>query len=164
MNSHETPICGYVVQILNTHQLVLNIGSENGVTEDMQFDVLYPASQDIVDPITEERLGSLNLPKKRVVATRVLDRFSVATTLSKRVNRGGSGVGFNVRLTDLYDPPRWVTEYESLEQADHSFAPLEEKDSVVKIKDPVMQVLPDQVEHETEERGQGEKTAEAVAS
>ena len=164
MTSHEAPICGYVVQILNTHQLVLNIGSKDGVTKDMQFDVLYPASQDIVDPITKEHLGSLNLPKKRVIATRILDRLSVATTLSKRVNRGGAGIGLDVRLADIYDSPRWVTEYESLAQSDDSFAPLDEKDSFVKVKDPVMQVLPDEADEESEAAGQGGLTAAVVAS
>ena len=175
MTTHGSPIEGFVAQVLNLRQVVLTVGSVNGVVEGMLFDILDPELR-VRDPFTNEVLGNLNAPKKRVEVTRVDHRFSVATTLSRRVNKGGLGgrldaelIGAaarmrNLTLSKIYDEPRWVTEHETLETSDsgYVFDPSAKKQSVVKVKDPVVQVL---VEEESEpDTAQEAATRVAAAS
>lgn len=147
MTGSDSPITGYVAKILNTHQLVANIGASSGVKKNMLFDVVYP-TLGIVDPKTKEPLGELTMVKKRLKATMVDDRFSVMTTLSKRVKRGGGSL---MTLSQMYDVPRWETEHDSLEEADSDRRPLREIDSLVKVGDPVYQVARRRTEESRED-------------
>jgi len=59
------PIRGKVARILNSRELVINVGSKDGVAVGMKFDVLEPKREEIKDPDTGEVLGSLARPKVR---------------------------------------------------------------------------------------------------
>lgn len=140
-----TLIRGKVAQILNTRELVINLGSEDGVTSGMYFDVIDPKGTDIEDPDTGETLGSIERPKVRVKVSRVETRLSMASTYrSKKVNIGGQGgtrdfsSGF---LSQILAPPKWVTKYETLKTQEKTWEDLDEKESYVKIGDPVVQVI-----------------------
>ena len=175
MSTPDSPIEGYVAQILNMHQIVLTAGAVDGVVKGMRFNVLDPNTREIVDPISGDTLGSLDALKKQVVVTEVRERFSVATTLSRRVNKGGQGglgVGATLAnaladirgasLSEIYDKPRWVTEHETLERNDsgYTYEPDAEERSAVKVKDPVVQVLPDREgEADAAQEGATETTA-----
>lgn len=161
MTADEALIRGHVAKIVNVRQLVINIGSDDGVIVDMMFDVVEPTTQEVRDPLSGEVLGNLDLPKKRVRVTRVMDRMSVASTLSKRVNKGGqgglslSGVLDNIRnstLDQIYQEPHWVTVYETLKKSDSSYEPLHEDESAVRVGDPVVEVR----EKKTGETGSAE--------
>lgn len=174
MTNHDSRIRGFVAQILNLRQVVLTVGATDGVVDGMLFDIVDPELK-VLDPFTNEVLGNLHSPKKRVQVTKVDDRFSVATTLSRRVNKGGLGGRLDAGLTSaalirdltlskIYDEPRWVTEHETLETSDsgYAFDPSAKKQSVVKVKDPVVQVL---TEEETEaDRAQESATEVAAAA
>ena len=140
-----TPIRGKVARILNTRELVINLGSEDGITLGMYFDVMDPKGTDIEDPDTREVLGSIERPKVRVKVSRVETRLSMASTYrSKKVNIGGQG---GIRdassglLSQILTPPKWVTKYETLKTQEKTWEDLDEKESYVKIGDPVVQVL-----------------------
>src|SRR5262249_52570621 len=90
----SSPIRGKVAQILNSRNLVINVGSRDGVVVGMYFDVLDPKGEDIKDPDTGEVLGSVERPKVRVQIVQVQERLSVASTYKQRqVNVGGQGLG-----------------------------------------------------------------------
>ena len=92
-------IRGKVAKILNSREVALNIGQMHGVETGMLFDILSNAGLGIVDPDTNEELGSVDLPKTRVKITHVYDNLSVASTYrTKRVRLGTS-------LASLFDPP-----------------------------------------------------------
>ena len=134
------PIRGKIAKIINSRDLAINIGSEQGVEVNMLFDVLTPRGYDIADPDTGEILGSLDVPKTRVKIKRVYPKLSVASTYrSTRVNVGGSGLGFT--YSSLFQPPKWVNQYETLKTNDTTWEGLEEVDSYVATGDPVVQVL-----------------------
>ncbi|MDT4848241.1 hypothetical protein FQZ97_823280 [compost metagenome] len=140
---------GKVARILDTRNLVINLGSNQGVVVGMYFDVLDPNGEDIKDPDTGEILGSVDRPKVRVQVIKVEERLSVASTYRKKVvNIGGRGVGLGNNLADMFLPPKHVTRYETLKTTEKTWENLDESESFVKTGDPVVQVL-EEVDVET---------------
>ena len=70
---------GKIAKILNTRELVLNRGSDDGVSVDMEFAVLEPRLS-IIDPETQEPLGELEREKIRVRVFETHPKFSLART------------------------------------------------------------------------------------
>ena len=137
-----TPLRGKVARILDTRNLVINLGATHGVVVGMYFDVLDPKGEDIRDPDTNEILGSLERPKVRVQIVKTEDRISVASTFRKKtVNVGGRGGLAVGGLAEMFMPPKHVTKYETLKTTEKTWEDLEESDSYVKTGDPVVQVL-----------------------
>jgi hypothetical protein len=123
--------------------VALNIGSDHGVREGMLFDVIDPKGEDIRDPDTDEIIGSLERAKVRVRIIAVQDKLSVASTYKKeRVNIGGAGIGTSI-LPQLFLPPEYVTQYETLKTEEKTWEDLSEGESYVKHGDPVVQVKSD---------------------
>jgi hypothetical protein len=139
-----SPIRGKVARILTSRELVINVGMREGVTVGMYFDVMDPKGEDVTDPDTLEVLGSIPRPKVRVQVTTVQERLAVATTFKKtQVNVGGRGTAFaaTAGIAELLTPPKWVTKYETLKTHEKTWEDLDEKESFVKIGDPVVQVI-----------------------
>lgn len=134
-----------VARILNSREIVINAGAENGITEGMYFDVLDPKGEDIVDPDSGEILGSIDRPKVRVRVSTVQERMAVACTFrKKRVNIGGNSrmsFGNLDEITKALMPPQYVDRYETLKTREKTWEDLDESESFVKIGDPVVQVL-----------------------
>ena len=161
------PIRGKVARVLNAREIALNIGAAHGVGVGMYFDVMDAGESDIVDPDTEEVLGSIDRPKIRVKITHAQEKLSVASTYrSERVNVGGSAAGSSIGLETVLGlgpfaralmPPNWVTKYETLKKTGETPEPFDEKDSKVKTGDPVVQVFEvDEAEQEnTNENNEG---------
>ena len=116
-------IRGKVARVLNSRELVLNVGSEHGVGLDMLFDVLDPNSENIQDPDTHVISGSV-----------------ASTYRSKAVNIGGSGQSLHAWASVLA-PPKWIREYETLKTEESTWEDLDEEDSYVATGDSVVQVL-----------------------
>ena len=68
-----------IARILNTRELVLNLGSDAGVAVEMEFAVLEPGLS-ILDPDTQESLGELEREKVRVRIFETYPKFSLART------------------------------------------------------------------------------------
>ena len=125
---------GKVAQILSARDLALNIGYEHGVSSGMVFAILNQKGASIKDPDTGNELGSVSLPKVYVRAYMVDRKLTLARTY-RTVRRGG-GLG----LPNIFTTPELATE--TLRVAEHSEAEeLDEKDSIVKIGDPAVQVI-----------------------
>lgn len=140
----RTPIRGKVARILNSRELAINVGSEHGVRMGMKFDVMDPRGQDIEDPDTGKILGSLDRAKKRVEVVQVRERLSRARTRSYRVNVGGTGgfIGRDLqRWSEMMLPEQWVMRHETLRANDEEGREIDEKESIVKEGDPVVEVL-----------------------
>jgi hypothetical protein len=141
------PIRGKVARILNSRELALNLGLEDGVMVGMFFDILDPIGEDIADPDTGEIIGSLERPKVRVKIIRAQERLSVATTFRKRrLNIGGAGLANTTRfagsaLSGLFLPPEFTTKQETLKTQEKTWEDLSEENSYVKTGDPAVQVM-----------------------
>ena len=135
------PIRGKIARVLNTREIALNVGTAQGVTLGMRFDVMDTNERDITDPDTGKVLGSLERPKIRVEIIHVQEELSVAQTPETNVNVGGTGTSLGP-FARSFMPPNWVTRYETLKKTEkNTEEELDEEDSRVKTGDPVVQVL-----------------------
>lgn len=141
-NGNEERIRGTVAAILNRRELVINVGTDDGVEVGMEFAVLNRRGLSISDPETAEDLGSVEIPKVLVRVARVQPRLAVARTFQTRTrNVGGAGPN----LSALFEPRKVVKEYETLRSADKPYEEeLDETESYVKTGDPVVQVIEDE--------------------
>jgi hypothetical protein len=141
MSSSE-PIEGKIARVLNTRELVINRGTEHGVTRGMIFEVLDPEGSEIPDPDTGEIIGSIFRPKVRVRVVVAEPLLAVARTYrTRRVNRGGTGGAAALAVTKMLTaPPDWVLIPETFKSDDAQWEKISEEQSVVKVGDPVRQV------------------------
>ena len=136
MNSAAQPIRGKVARVLNSREVAINKGSDDGVKIGMIFKILSTKGSEIEDPDTGEPLGSVDLVKTSVKVTMVHERIAVASTYrSHRVNVGGHGFGFG----GMFEPPKWETRFETLRIDDAAIKDLDEEDAIVHTGDPVVQ-------------------------
>lgn len=135
-------IRGKVAKVLNSREVVLNVGADHGVTLSMLFDILQPGGEDIKDPDSGEVLGSLERSKVRVKVVDVQSKLSVASTFKTyEINIGGLG-GFGTgELSKMLTPPKYVKKVQTLKSDELTPETLKENESFVKTGDPVVQVI-----------------------
>lgn len=133
----KVTIEGLVAGVLNERELIINIGSNASVDVGMKFKILSDSPTDIFDPITNEKIGELNLEKVRVRCTKVEPGFSICSTYVVRHQAGLlSGSSILYRMLEERD----VVETLRFDPADKP-APLNEEDSYVKIGDRCVQII-----------------------
>jgi hypothetical protein len=131
----EVSIQGKVAGILTERELVINIGASHGVREGMKFKILANQPYEVRDPETNEKLGVVDREKVRVIATQVLEKFSICKTYRKRLT---PGIGFP-NFAYLLASSREVDE--TLKVQDSSLpSPLSEEESYVKVGDRVIEL------------------------
>lgn len=140
------PIRGKVARILNSRELVINVGSKGGVTTGMRFDVMDTKGENITDPDTGQLLGSVERQKVRVQVSNVQENLSVASTYKEKTVNVGGNIGL---ASQMFMPARWVTKYETLKTDEQTREDLHEMDSYVKTGDPAVEVLND-IDRESE--------------
>lgn len=132
---------GKVAQVLNSRELVINIGRDNGVALNMRFAVLASRPLEIRDPDSNEVIGEIDREKVRVEVSEVQDSFSICRTyqIRRAAARGFSPFGGLLeQWTPAHDVP--IT----LKAEDSALpAPLSEGESYVKRGDRVKQLLPE---------------------
>lgn len=132
-------IQGKVATIINERDLVINKGSDAGVTEGMKFKVIEP-DLDIRDPDTGEPLGSISREKIRVKIVEVKPKFSIGKTYETYVDY----VESVAKLPSLLPPSRQpVTRVRTLRTSSDTSYPPDERYGFVKIGDPVVEVADD---------------------
>lgn len=87
-NPPSEPIRALVARILNTTDLALNKGSDDGVETGMKFAILSGVGEDIRDPETDEVLDSIPIAKTVVKIVQVTPRVSVARTFRSYTRSG----------------------------------------------------------------------------
>lgn len=138
-------IRGKVAKVLNSHKVALNIGSQDGVTIGMYFDIMDPKGDNIVDPDSKEVLGSIERPKVRVKITKVQENIAVASTFKEKKKNVGGTMNFGNlgTISQSLMPSKWITEVETLKTEEKTWEDLKEEQSYVKTGDPVVEVKED---------------------
>lgn len=75
----KTKLRGRIVRILDAKTVVINLGRENGINNSSLFHILGDPEH-VIDPETNESLGTVNVSKGRVRASQVFDKFTIART------------------------------------------------------------------------------------
>lgn len=97
-----------IAKIINSKKLVINVGSDDGITEGEEFEIIDKVSDsDVKDPATGESLGNLTTSKGKVIVTRVFPRMSIVESPIERMN-GLPAIGFVYRK-DLNVDPEQIT-------------------------------------------------------
>ena len=136
-------IIGKVAAIIDEFSVVINVGRNQGVKEDMTFKIVAEKGE-IKDPDTKEVLGFIEYPKATVAVVHVREKFSIAKSYETRQIRP-----YIVPIPDLFGP-RTVTK--ELPLAEEDLEILEPIDKNIRVGDKVVQILPETLEtEETEE-------------
>jgi hypothetical protein len=145
------PIRGCVAQILSERELIINVGKKHGVSMGMKFAVLAQSPLDVIDPVSGEKLDTVDREKVRVEATEVREKITICRTYRKYRIGGEASLppwysalwSGSSALTGLLprqpEPPREVLE--TLRASDSSLPkPLSPEESYVMIKDRVIEI------------------------
>lgn len=128
--------------ILNSKELVINIGDQHGVRHGMKFAVLAESELEVRDPESGKLLDTIDREKVRVEASEVRKKISICRTYRiKKIPAGplAKGALGIISLAELSRPPREIPETLSIHDSS-ILPPLPEEESYVKIKDRVIQV------------------------
>ncbi len=135
---------GVVADILNEREIVLNIGTADGVLPGMRFAILDETDYEVKDPKTGEILGKLPPREKvRVEIVELAERLSVARTYQTRQkNIGGTGPDFGALTRRSLEPAYYVEEPVTFRVSGGNtyFKKISPDESIVKIGDSVRQV------------------------
>jgi len=106
--SKTKTIKGKIIRILDRRTVIINLGARDGVDQSTVFRILAEPEK-IIDPDTDEVLGSVNVVKSKLKAKTVNEKFTIASTnwVESRMNVGNLGV-WNEALSGL-------TEYETVD-------------------------------------------------
>lgn len=72
-------IRGRIIRILDKRTVIVNLGREDGIDKTSVFRILAEP-ESIIDPVTGEELGKVNVIKSKVGASEVYEKFTIATT------------------------------------------------------------------------------------
>ena len=129
---------GKVAKILTEREVVINIGSAQGVKKGMRFAILAPTPEEVLDPETDEVLDVVDRTKVLVQATEVREKITICSTY-RTTKMSGGALGSYFSMNRLFDPPREIPETLRIEDSSLP-APLSPEESYVKIGDRVKQV------------------------
>ena len=87
-----------VAKILNEFQLILNVGSRQGVAKGMAF-VVYEEGEEIQDPETGQSLGKLEIVKGEVEVSHVQETLCLAQ--SKELPKQGAPTVLSAKLAEV---------------------------------------------------------------
>jgi hypothetical protein len=140
-------IIGKVARVNSDRELVLNVGSDQGVREGQKFYVRAEPIE-VTDPDSGVVLGEVSPIKVVVEVAEVAEKFSIARTFRTRRVRVDSGARAGSMLgsvSSMFQPPRqaaFETQVETLRPDPKLGTPIREQDSIVNRGDVVESVPP----------------------
>ena len=130
-----------VASILDNRRLVINAGSDNGVSRGDQFMIYDSKGKEIIDPDTKEVLGQLDISKMPVKVILVKQKYCVAETYRfKEVNEGGNFSGMG-SLSNYISVPKIKREYDTFEIEKSTRREIDESKSIIKIGDLARRII-----------------------
>lgn len=82
----KTILCGKVLKVINAYKLVINKGSDDGVTMGDRF-LIYRLGDEIVDPDTKKYLGTLELVCGEGKPEHIQERFTTIVSDKKIMDK-----------------------------------------------------------------------------
>ena len=140
--SVENAIEGKVAKILNSRELAINRGKDDGVEQGMKFEVIDDFYE-ILDPDSNDSLGTFKRVKIRVRAVEVYQRFSIARTYETyRVTEPSPFDIANIHIeASIF--PKTVTKVRTISSSKTDYADYQEGRGHVQVGDKVAQILED---------------------
>lgn len=107
-----------VVKIIDEFNVVINRGSDHGVVQGDEFVIYYEEQEDLLDPVTGESLGRLEIVRGTGFATHVQPKMT--TIKSNTMGQGdvwskeGLGIGGSLLGDFSSNPDTFGKEFETL--------------------------------------------------
>ena len=137
------PITSYVAKVLDNQTLIMSSGERAGVEKGMKFKIFSKKKVDVLDPLSKEKLGELDIEKHRVKVTEVHEKFCIAETYEyETVNEGGyyTGTSF-LTLNKMFQEPKLVKKRRTFNIEPSDKAPIDETESTVRVGDRAEQII-----------------------
>lgn len=113
-------LTGKVLKVLSKTKLVINKGAADGVVMDNRF-LIYKLGEEIIDPDTNENLGTLEIVCGEAKPEHIQDRFTTVVSSQQNVKEAKKVVkynGFSALLgtsEEVYDPEVTVVPFEDVD-------------------------------------------------
>jgi hypothetical protein len=127
-------IRGKVARVLNSTDLAINRGTDDGVDVGMRFAILSDRGADIKDPDSDEVLDSIEIAKTLVKIISVTRHLAVGRTFR---SKGGGGIAAALNMVGTQRDETLRTDERRLQQE------LDPKDSFIKVGDEAVQYTGD---------------------
>lgn len=144
MNDNER-VRGAVAKIVSDREVILNRGTEHGLSSGDYVVVIDPDTQSVLDPETGDDLGGLKRIKAVLRVVEATPRISLAKTFRTKRVRVGGGIGSSP-LTGMFSDPKYETRVETLQLDPQAGLPISEEDSAISPKDPFEVVTAEEAE------------------
>lgn len=118
MSSQEDSIVSkkaLVIEVIDNSKVVVNAGRINGIESGSQCQITAP-SRDIIDPFTNENLGSLSLKKGYAQVTQLYEKFCVV-----RAYAIPRGINALIKIAAIGDEPAFIDFLEVVEIGDEAY-------------------------------------------
>ena len=102
-------ITGKVIKVIDEYRVVINKGSESGITKNDRF-LIYRLGQELTDPDTNENLGVLELVCGEGVPEHIQEKITTLRTAKTQVKKTKTVVkhsplsGYWGNTEETYDP------------------------------------------------------------
>lgn len=147
MNDKER-VRGVVAQIVSDREVILNRGTEHGLSDGDYVVVIDPKTQSVTDPETGEELGGLKRIKAVLRVAEATSKLSLAMTFrTRRVRVSGGGIG-SPSIASMFSEPKYETRVETLQVDPQAGLRMSEEESAIALKDP-FEVVPEEEAEDT---------------
>ena len=115
-----------VVEVIDDYKVVINLGSEHGISENDMFLIYSLNKYDIIDPITDDNLGKLEIVKGigKVIHVQnkmsTLESTSYISPLEKRVIKLKSPFSFENQKEILQELQAKQLPFDNIRVLDHA--------------------------------------------
>lgn len=144
MNDTER-VRGVVAKIVSDREVILNRGTEHGLSDGDYVVVIDPNTQSVLDPETGEELGGLKRIKAVLRVAEATPKLSLAMTFRTRRVRVSGGMG-SPSIANLFSEPKYETRVETLQVDPQAGLPISEEESAIALKDPFEVVTAEEAE------------------
>ena len=94
-------IKGRIIRILDTRTVIINLGTDDGITNDSYFNILGDP-EEIIDPFTKDVLGKVNVVKAKLKALQAYEKFTIASTSWISFSFKGT-TSLNLGISNLFE-------------------------------------------------------------
>ena len=116
-----------VAQVLSGTQLVLNVGSNNGIKDNSNFLIYSIGEEDIIDPVTGKSLGKLEYVKGKGHVIHLQEKICTIETLKKpnerrivRKNNSAWNLGIGGEETEEIIPSNELEKFHDVKAGDYA--------------------------------------------
>lgn len=116
-----------VAKIISTKQIVINAGKKDGIKVGDELEIVDQYGASVRDPDTGELLGTLDMPKGKVIVSTIYEKMAIADAPKINITSSNTNILGIATQADLNVDPKQITGTENI-----SNKPIQIGDIVIK--------------------------------